>query len=107
MPFYNWSDMERSVISPQYSAAEGPTIKGAKIEVGRYRYAVGTGAKPHSHAEEQVIHVLSGKLRLRVGAEERILRAGDAALIPSDIEHEARTLDGEVEIISCKNIVTG
>jgi len=39
MPFYNWSEMERSVISPQYSTAEGPTIKGGKIEVGRYRFA--------------------------------------------------------------------
>lgn len=55
MPFYNWSQMERSVISPQYSTAEGPTIKGFKIEVGRYRLAAGTGAKPHRHPEEQVI----------------------------------------------------
>jgi quercetin dioxygenase-like cupin family protein len=107
MPFYNWGEMERSVISPQYSAAEGPTIKGAKIEVGRYRYGAGTGATPHRHAEEQVISVLSGKLRLRVGAEERILGAGDAALIPSNTEHEAWTVDSEVEIISCKNIVSG
>ena len=36
MPFYNWTEMDRSIISPQYSAAEGPTIKGRQIEVGRY-----------------------------------------------------------------------
>ena len=42
MPFYNWSEMQRSTISPQYSTAEGPTIKGTKIEVGRYRFAAGT-----------------------------------------------------------------
>jgi hypothetical protein len=48
MPFYNWTEMDRSVISPQYSAAEGPTIKGGQIEVGRYRFAPGTGSKPHS-----------------------------------------------------------
>lgn len=105
MPFYSWSEMERSVISPQYSTAEGPTIKGGKIEVGRYRYAAGTGAKPHKHPEEQVINVLSGKFRVRVGREERILGAGDAALIPPNTEHEAWTVDGDVEIISCKNIV--
>ena len=107
MPFYNWSAMERSVISPHYSTAEGPTIKGGKIEVGRYRYAAGTGAKPHKHPEEQVINVLSGKFRLRVGGEERILGPGDVALIPPNTEHEASTVDGEVEIISCKNIVAG
>lgn len=107
MPFYNWSEMERSVISPQYSTAEGPTIKGGKIEVGRYRFAAGTGSKPHKHPEEQLINVLFGKFRVRVGEEERILGAGDAALIPPNTEHEACALDSEVEIISCKNIVAG
>jgi len=105
MPFHNWSQMERSVISPQYSTAEGPTIKGAKIEVGRYRLAAGTGAKPHRHPQEQVINVLAGKLRVRVGDEERILGPGDAALIPANTEHEAWTVDGEAEILSCKDIV--
>jgi quercetin dioxygenase-like cupin family protein len=42
-----------------------------------------------------------------VGGEERILGAGDAVLIPPNIEHEASTVDGEVEVISCKNIVGG
>ena len=107
MAFYNWSQMERSMISPQYSAAEGPTIKGGQIEVGRYRFAPGTGSKPHKHPEEQVINVLSGKFRVRIGNEERVLGPGEAALVPANIEHEARAMDSEVEIISCKNIVNG
>ena len=106
MPFYNWTEMDRSVISPQYSAAEGTTIKGGLIEVGRYRFAPGTGSKPHKHPEEQVINVLSGKFRVRIGNEERILGPGEAALVPANIEHEARAMDSEVEIISCKNIVS-
>jgi quercetin dioxygenase-like cupin family protein len=106
MPFYNWTEMNRSVISPQYSSAEGPTIKGGQIEVGRYRFAPGTGSKPHQHPEEQVINVLSGKLRVRIGNEERILGPGEAALVPANTEHEARATDSEVEIISCKNIVS-
>jgi quercetin dioxygenase-like cupin family protein len=107
MPFYNWTHMERGSISPHYSSAEGPTIKGKKIEVGRYRYAAGTGAKPHKHPEEQVVNILSGKMRFRVGSEERVLGPGDAVLIPPDTEHEAWTVDSEVEIISCKNILAG
>jgi len=54
-----------------------------------------------------VINVVSGKFRVRVGGEERILTAGDAVLIPPDTEHEASTVDGEVEVISCKDIVGG
>jgi len=106
MPFYNWSEMQRSAISPQYSAAEGPTIKGAQIEVGRYRFAAGTGSKPHKHPEEQVINVLSGKFWVRVASEERVLEPGEAALVPPNVEHEARAVDSEVEIMSCKNIAS-
>lgn len=105
MPFYQWSDLERTVISPRYSTAEGPTIKGTKIEVGRYRYAAGTGAKPHQHPEEQVINVLSGKMRVRVGSEERILGPGDAVLVPPNTEHEAWAVEGEVEVLSFKDRV--
>jgi quercetin dioxygenase-like cupin family protein len=97
--------MDRSVISPQYSTAEGPTIKGGQIEVGRYRFAPGTGSKPHQHPEEQVINVLTGRFRVRIGNEERILGPGEAALVPPNVEHEAKAVDIEVEIISCKSIV--
>ena len=106
MPFYNWTKMEASVINPQYSAAQGPTIKGGQIEVGRYRFAAGTGSKAHKHPEEQVVNVLRGKFRFRVGGEERILGPGDAVLIPPNTEHEALAMDSEVEVISCKNIVS-
>lgn len=104
MPFYSWNQLQRGVISPHYSTAEGPTIKGRKIEIGRYRYSAGTGAKPHRHPEEQVINVLAGKLRVRIGAEERILSSGDAAYIPANAEHEVWTVDGEAEILSCKDM---
>ena len=106
MPFYNWTEMDRSVISPQYSAGVRATIKGGQIEVGRYGFAAGTGSKPHKHPEEQVINVLSGNFRVRIGNEERILGPGEAALVPPNTEHEARAVDSEVEIISCKNIVS-
>jgi quercetin dioxygenase-like cupin family protein len=105
MPFFNWTEMDRSVISPQYSTAEGPTIRGAQIEVGCYRFAPGTGSKPHQHPEEQVINVLTGRFRVRIGNEERILGPGEAALVPPNVEHEAKAVDIEVEIISCKSIV--
>ena len=52
-----------------------------------------------------MINVLSGKMRIRVGGEDRILGAGDAVLISPNTEHKAWTVDSEVEIISCTNIV--
>jgi quercetin dioxygenase-like cupin family protein len=105
MTFYNLSEMRRTVITPEHSTAEGPTIKGRRIEVGYYRYPAGTGAKPHAHPEEQVITVLKGRIRSRVGREERILGPGEAVHIPANVEHENWAIEGEVEFISCKDVV--
>jgi quercetin dioxygenase-like cupin family protein len=99
--------MTPELVTPDYSTAAGGTIRGERIEVGCYRYPPGTGAKPHRHPEEQVINVLAGKLRVRVGEEERILGPGDAVHIPPSTEHEAWAVEGEVEILSCKDIVAG
>jgi quercetin dioxygenase-like cupin family protein len=93
--------LARNIPRPKDSA-----IKGAKIEVGRYRYAAGTGAKPHRYPEEQVINVLSDGFRVRIGNEERILGPEEAVLVPSNTEREATAVESEVEIISCKNIVS-
>ena len=105
MTFYTPKELDRTVISPQYSTAEGPTIKGLRIKVGYYRYPAGTGAKPHAHPEEQIITVLKGRIRSRVGREEKVLGPGEAVYIPANVEHENWALDGEVEFISCKDVV--
>ncbi len=105
MTFYTLKDLGRSVISPQYSTAEGPTIKGQRIEVGYYRYPAGTGAKPHAHPEEQIITVLKGRIRSRVGGEEKVLGPGEAVHIPAGVEHENWAIEGEAEFISCKDVV--
>src|SRR5262245_1956352 len=102
MPFYNWSEMKRTAIH-----GRRPYDQRHEDRSGHYRFAAGNGATPHKHPEEQVINVVSGKFRVRVGGGERNLKAGDAVLIPPDTEHEASTVDGEVEVISCKYIVGG
>jgi len=41
----------------------------------------------HSHPHEQAGLVLAGKLRFRIGAEERVMGPGDAFIIPPDAKH--------------------
>jgi quercetin dioxygenase-like cupin family protein len=47
----------------------------------------------HAHREQWEI-VLSGSLRLRMGGEERVYRAGDAFLIPAGVPHSAEVQAG-------------
>ena len=106
MPFYTWDALPSEVISPDYSTAAGGTVTGAIIEVGRYRMAGGTGADPHRHPNEQIIYVLEGRLRARVGGEERVVEAGEVIHVPPNVVHEVRALEDSM-FLSSKNLVDG
>lgn len=107
MGFFTWATMVPELVTPDYSTAAGGTIRGEKIEVGCYRYPPGTGAKPHAHPNEQVICILEGRLRCRLGVEWRTLGPGEVMHIPSMVEHEVTALDQEVRVIFCKDVVPG
>jgi quercetin dioxygenase-like cupin family protein len=106
MPFYKWSEIEKDLITPEYSSAHGPNIRGEKIEVGLFFYPAGTEAKPHAHPNEQIMVVIRGKGKWRVGKEEKVLGPGEAVLIPANIEHELNIIE-DLEIINCKDVVPG
>lgn len=102
MPFFKLDEMPGSVISPGHSTAHGPTITGKELEIGYYTEPRGSGAKPHNHKSEQIIMVLSGRLRMRIGAEVREIGPGEVALILGDQEHEQQALEDGTRFISFK-----
>jgi quercetin dioxygenase-like cupin family protein len=106
MPFFKWSEMKADYITPSYSRAHGPAIKGEKIEVALIHYPAGTVAKPHAHPNEQVQVVMKGKAKYRVGKESKVLGLGEAVLIPANTEHEVEILE-DMEVINCKDAVAG
>ena len=53
----------------------------------------------HSHPHEQAGLILSGKLRLRMAEEERVGGAGDAVLIPKNLVHSGRVIEGPVKVL--------
>lgn len=48
----------------------------------------------HWHAEEQISFVLEGELEFEVAGETRLLKRGDAVVIPPNVPHAARTHAG-------------
>ena len=105
MPFFNLSEMQDAVISPGHSTAHGPTITGKELELGYYTEPKGTGAKPHHHPSEQMMLVLSGRLRMRIGNEVREIGPGELALIPGNEEHEQQALEDGTRFVSFKSAV--
>jgi len=53
----------------------------------------GSVGRAHSHPNEQVGYVVSGRLRLRIGSDTIELGPGDAYVIPGGVEHEALALE--------------
>ena len=102
MPFFKLDDIPGAVVAPGHSTAHGPTITGKELEIGCYTEPRGTGAKPHHHKSEQMMLVLSGRLRMRIGNEVREIGPGEVALILSDQEHEQTALEEGTRFISFK-----
>lgn len=55
----------------------------------------GVTVPSHSHPHEQIGIVYSGKARMKVGDEEKIIAHGDFVYMPPDVLHEAECLGDE------------
>jgi quercetin dioxygenase-like cupin family protein len=47
----------------------------------------------HKHAHEQVGIVVEGELYMTIGGETRLMKAGEAYVIPGNVEHGGKTGD--------------
>jgi quercetin dioxygenase-like cupin family protein len=73
-------------------------------------WSIGAGVhvEPHSHANEQIVWILKGKMEFRLGSEQRVCSQGDVVVIPGGPEHEAwfreeRNRDEAINVL----VVTG
>lgn len=56
--------------------------------------------KPESHPGTEWLHLLRGRLRLRVGARDVVLEPGQTAQFPTTDPHAMAGVDGDAEILS-------
>ncbi len=64
----------------------------------RAELQAGSQLPVHSHPQEQIAHVLSGRIRFNVDGQEREVRAGESLYLASNIPHGAETLEAAVVI---------
>ncbi len=104
--FFKWDEMKSDFITPQYSAARGPTLTGERIEVALFFFPAGTEGKPHSHPNEQIQVVLKGRAKAFIEEEEYVIEAGCGILYPVNLKHGAQILE-DYTLLNCKDIVPG
>ena len=90
MPFFNINEQ------PEKQIFDGVTIRtvhGEKLMMSFVQLAPHSIVAEHSHPHEQMGMVLEGTFELTIDGEARILKKGDAYLIPSYVKHSAKAFD--------------
>jgi quercetin dioxygenase-like cupin family protein len=95
-----------SCCHPSAARAYGELLTGQRIEVGRLRFTKGEGANPHQHPQEQIMVVISGRLRVTLGGETAELGPGDAFHALPMVPHQVTALEDTL-VLSCKALVDG
>jgi quercetin dioxygenase-like cupin family protein len=73
---------------------------GEQVMVVQFRIAQGAEVPVHTHPHEQVGHVVSGRMRFRIGEQERELGPGDGYSVPGGVPHGATGVTDTVAIDS-------
>lgn len=92
----NWDDVELETVNPHMKRR---IVTGELMTVARIYLSDGFTVPMHSHHNEQVTQVISGKMRFVFGENrdrELELGPGDVVVIPAHLPHEA-TCIGDVE----------
>jgi quercetin dioxygenase-like cupin family protein len=89
-----------------YSTAFGPVIEGERMQVGLIHKVRGSGAKPHTHPNEQWNYIVQGTLRVRIGDQpERLCGPGTLLYFPANIVHSTvATTDEDVIFLTVKDL---
>jgi len=106
MPFVRFDDLEKEYVTPQHSAAYGESVTGRAVEVGRLTFKKGEGAEEHSHPQEQVIYIMSGRVTAELAGETRELGPGDACHALPGQPHRITALE-DTMVLSIKNVIDG
>jgi len=87
MPVYKFDALKKEYVTPKHSTAFGSLVTGEQIEVGMLRFKAGEGANEHAHPHEQVLVVLSGRVRMTIGGESHELGPREVAHMPPNVPH--------------------
>ena len=83
-----WNELDPLVMVPGLTFQP---VLGDKVMANFVTFEPHTEAPVHWHDEEQITLVIDGEFEFEVAEETRIMRRGDAVVIPPNVPHGART----------------
>lgn len=88
--FVKWDELDPIEI---VSGLRFQPVLGGQLMVNFVHFEPHTEAPRHWHEEEQISFVLDGEFEFELDDEKRIVRRGQAVVIPPNVPHAARTRD--------------
>jgi quercetin dioxygenase-like cupin family protein len=89
-------DSDGNAMPSSYSMGTGSGLRSERIELSQLVFEKGKGADVHSHPEEQVMYVLSGRLRVVCGDETYDVGPGEATFNPANVAHGVMAVEDTV-----------
>jgi len=75
-----------------------PLLYGEKMLTTEFLLNKGSVIPVHSHPQDQTGYLVSGKMKLCIESESRIVTPGDSWYIPGNVKHNAEILEDSVAI---------
>lgn len=95
---YRWDDLPKERLT---DTLDRRFISGQRLMLAHVYLKKGCQVTRHSHENEQATYVLEGAMLFKLGAsgeEERLLKAGEVLMIPSNLPHSALALEDTVSL---------
>lgn len=90
MPFIQLKDIQERDLLPGFNVR---MVHSEKMTLAYWDISAGSVLPEHSHPHEQVAaQVISGEFELTLDGETKVIKAGDVAVIPSNIVHSGRAI---------------
>lgn len=87
---YDWQTVPREQVNDLFVRQ---LVTGEGIMLARLELKAGCTVPVHSHHNEQVSTVLSGRIKFFLGERELILGPGETLVIPRNVPHGAEVLE--------------
>jgi quercetin dioxygenase-like cupin family protein len=107
--YFELASVNHIEAGPAYSTAAGSLVEGERIQCGLMQMPKGTGARPHSHPNEQWIYVVQGSLDCEIDGVKSLAPAGTLVYIPANSVHTVVAVpdQGDVVFFTCKDMSHG
>jgi len=74
-------------------------LRVPSLSVGLYALPAGAPDPQRPHTEDEVYHVVGGRARIRVGAEDRAVEAGTVVFVEAGVEHRFYAIEEDLTVL--------